>query len=479
MSAVTNPIQLYDTLRRKKVALEPIDATNVRMYACGPTVYDHAHIGNARPVIVFDVLFRLLRYTFGADHVTYARNITDVDDKINARAAEEYPKLPLNDAIAEVTSRTTARYHADIRELGVLEPTIEPRCTAHVPQMVAMIETLIEKGFAYEAEGHALLDTNSVPEYGQLSGRSLDEMIAGARVEVAPYKRNPSDSVLWKPSTDAQPGWDSPWGRGRPGWHIECSAMAAEHLGDVFDIHGGGIDLTFPHHENELAQSRCAHGTDGMANIWMHNGYLQVEGEKMSKSTGNFITITELLESHNFGGRKWPGEVLRLAMLMTHYRQPIDFTMNTLEAAEKILDGWYRMIGDVAAPPTSDFEIKLATDALGDDLNSPKAITLLHSFSDDVRTGAGDAAGSFKRAANLIGLLTMTASEWNALQRADMSIDEAQIAALIQERLDARAAKNFARSDEIRDQLAADGVQLKDGKDPATGEPITTWQVKR
>lgn len=479
MSARTHFIQLYDTLRREKVPFEPIDQENVRMYACGPTVYDHAHIGNARPAIVFDVLFRLLRYTFGTDHVTYARNITDVDDKINARAAEEYPDLPLNDAIAEVTSRTTARYHKDIRELGVLEPTVEPRCTAHIPQMIAMIETLIKKGCAYAAEGHALLDTNSVPDYGQLSGRSLDEMIAGARVEVAPYKRNPSDSVLWKPSTDAQPGWESPWGRGRPGWHIECSAMAAEHLGEVFDIHGGGIDLTFPHHENELAQSRCAHGTDRMANIWMHNGYLQVEGEKMSKSVGNFITITELLETDNFGGKKWPGEVLRLAMLMTHYRQPIDFTVSSLEVAEKILDGWYKLIGDVEVPKTSDYEVGLAEDALADDLNTPKAITLMHSFSDDVRTGGADAAGRFKRAANLLGLLNLTAAEWTARQQADMTIDESRIADLIQARLDARAAKDFARSDEIRDQLAADGILLKDGKDAATGAPITTWEVKR
>ncbi len=303
----TAPIRLYNSLRREKVALAPIDPANVRMYVCGPTVYDFAHIGNARPIIVFDVLFRLLRHRYGADHVTYVRNITDVDDKINARAAEEYPGLPLNEAIAKVTAKTTAQFHEDIAALGVLEPTVEPRCTGHIAEMIAMIDTLESKGYAYAAEGHVLLDTTQVPDYGQLSGRSLDEMIAGARVEVAPYKRNPADSVLWKPSTDEQPGWDSPWGRGRPGWHIECSAMAAKHLGKVFDIHGGGIDLQFPHHENELAQSRAANDTDRMASIWMHNGFLQVEGEKMSKSLGNFVTIHELLATDKFGGQPWKG----------------------------------------------------------------------------------------------------------------------------------------------------------------------------
>ena len=473
-------IRLYDTMRREKVPFEPLDAQSVRMYVCGPTVYDYAHIGNARPVIVFDVLFRLLRHVYGADHVIYARNITDVDDKINARAAEEYPDLPLNDAIAEVTGRTTKQFHEDIAALGVLEPTIEPRCTAHIPQMVAMIETLIAKDYAYEAEGHVLLDTEKVAGYGLLSRRSLDDMIAGARVEVAPYKRNPADSVLWKPSDETQPGWESPWGRGRPGWHIECSAMAAEHLGKVFDIHGGGIDLVFPHHENELAQSRCAHGTAEMAQIWMHNGFLQVEGEKMSKSLGNFITINELLATDKFGGRQWPGEVLRLAMLMTHYRQPIDWTVNALEVAEKVLDSWYRVAGDATLPEAADWENELAFEALGDDLNTPKAVAQLHAMFDDAREGAcDDAPGRFKRAANLLGLLQLSHAEWEAQKRVGLVIDDALVDAKIAERLAARAAKDWARSDAIRDELAAMGIALKDGKDPATGEAMTTWEVKR
>ncbi|MFY0614669.1 MAG: cysteine--tRNA ligase [Hyphomicrobiaceae bacterium] len=481
MSADQQPIFLYDTLRREKVTFTPIDPDNVRMYVCGPTVYDYAHIGNARPIIVFDVLFRLLRHVYGADHVTYARNITDVDDKINARAAEEHSDLPLNDAIAEVTTRTTAQFHEDIKTLGVLEPTVEPTCTGHVPQMVSMIETLIKKECAYAAEGHVLLDTTKVPDYGKLSGRSLDEMIAGARVEVAPYKRNPADSVLWKPSTDAQPGWDSPWGRGRPGWHIECSAMAAQHLGEVFDIHGGGIDLAFPHHENELAQSRAAHDADRMANIWMHNGFLQVEGEKMSKSLGNFVTINELLATEAFGGRVWPGAVLRFAMLMTHYRQPIDWTVNRLEEASVALDSFreFSRAGDHTAPSPE------VVDALCDDLNTPRVVAELYKLlaeskktASSDQTKPGSAAHVLRASCEFLGIDLETVN-LQKTARASLNIDDARIAALIQERLDARAAKNFARGDEIRDQLAGEGIQLKDGKDPATGQPITTWEVKR
>ena len=282
-------LTFYNTLTRRKETFRPIDPDNIRMYVCGPTVYDYAHIGNARPIIVFDVLFRLLRHVYGESHVTYARNITDIDDKINNRAAEE--GVP----IADVTARTTAQFHADVAALGALEPSVEPRATGHVSEMIALIEQLIARGHAYEAQGHVLFNVPSMPDYGRLSGRSTDEMLAGARIDVAPYKKDPMDFVLWKPSSDDLPGWDSPWGRGRPGWHIECSAMALSHLGEVFDIHGGGIDLTFPHHENEIAQSRCALGHDTMANIWMHNGYLQVEGQKMSKSTGNFLTIHDLL----------------------------------------------------------------------------------------------------------------------------------------------------------------------------------------
>ncbi|MEQ1673191.1 MAG: cysteine--tRNA ligase, partial [Hyphomicrobium sp.] len=288
-------LTLYNTLTRRKEPFSPIDPNNVRMYVCGPTVYDFAHIGNARPVIVFDVLYRLLRHVYGADHVTYARNITDVDDKINARALRDYPGLPLNDAIARVTEKTADQFHADVKALGCLEPTVEPRATDNIAQMIGIIQSLLARGHAYVASGEVLFDTASMPDYGELSKRNLDEQQAGARIEVDAHKKNPGDFVLWKLSSAEEPGWDSPWGRGRPGWHIECSAMSARYLGQVFDIHGGGLDLIFPHHENEIAQSRCAHGTPVMAKTWMHNGFLQVEGEKMSKSLGNFITINELL----------------------------------------------------------------------------------------------------------------------------------------------------------------------------------------
>jgi cysteinyl-tRNA synthetase len=320
-------LKLWNTLTRRKEEFRPIDKANVRLYVCGPTVYDRAHIGNARPVIVFDLLFRLLRHLYGADHVTYVRNITDVDDKINARAAEQ--GVP----IRELTEKTTKQFHDDIAALGVLKPTLEPRATDHIKWMIDMIERLIARGFAYEAQGHVLFHVPAMPDYGRLSGRSLEEMIAGARVDVAPYKRDPMDFVLWKPSGPDLPGWDSPWGRGRPGWHIECSAMSWQHLGEEFDIHGGGIDLVFPHHENEIAQTRSAFGTEVMARAWMHNGFLQVEGEKMAKSAGNFVTIDELLNTTRFGGQRWSGGVLRLAMLMTHYRQPIDWTVRRLDEA--------------------------------------------------------------------------------------------------------------------------------------------------
>ena len=320
-------LKLYNTRTRRKEVFEPLDPKAVRMYVCGPTVYDFAHIGNARPVIVFDVLFRLLRHVYGANRVTYVRNITDVDDKINARAAEE------GVSIRELTGRTAAQFHADVAALGALPPTIEPRATEHIPEMIAMIQQLIERGHAYAAEGHVLFNVPSDPHYGELARRSTDEMRAGARVEIAPYKRDPMDFVLWKPSVGSEPGWDSPWGYGRPGWHLECSAMSEKHLGKVFDIHGGGIDLLFPHHENEVAQSTCAHGTEIMANVWMHNGHLQVEGQKMSKSLGNFVTIHDLLQTRNFGNQPWHGKVIRFAMLGAHYRQPMDWTVDRLAQA--------------------------------------------------------------------------------------------------------------------------------------------------
>src|SRR5499425_3390993 len=342
-------LKLYDTLTREKWAFTPIDPQHVRMYVCGPTVYDFAHIGNARPVIVFDVLFRLLRYLAkqgvwddgrGETTVTYARNITDVDDKINARAAEEYPDLPLNEAIRKVTEKTDRQFHEDVAALGCLPPTVEPRATEHIAEMRTLIERLVASGNAYVAEDHVLFSVPSMPDYGKLAKRSLEEMKAGARVDVAPYKRDPMDFVLWKPSKPGEPAWPSPAGiaaPGRPGWHIECSAMAWKHLGETFDIHGGGIDLVFPHHENEIAQTRCAFHSPLMANVWMHNGFLQVEGAKMAKSEGNFVTIRELLVD-------WPGEVLRLNMLRTHYRQPIDWTLKGLEESWRTLDEWYAIL---------------------------------------------------------------------------------------------------------------------------------------
>lgn len=464
-------LTLHNTLTRKKAPFTPLDPKNVRMYVCGPTVYDNAHIGNARPIIVFDVLYRLLRHIYGADHVTYARNITDVDDKINARAAQEYPDLPLNEAIARVTELTIIQFHKDIAALGVLEPTHEPACTDHIPQMVEMIKVLIAKGNAYEAENHVLLDTTSVPDYGRLSGRSLDEMIAGARVEVAPYKRNPADSVLWKPSTDEQPGWDSPWGRGRPGWHIECSAMSKEYLGEVFDIHGGGIDLTFPHHENELAQSTCAHGTSEMAQVWMHNGYLQVEGRKMSKSDGNFVTISELLQD-------WPGEVLRLAMLGTLYRKPIDWTVKRLAEARKELDDWYQQVSDVS-DQAGEIDGKII-EALKDDINTPKALTRLRAISSEIARAEGsnrrELQSSLLASAQLLGLLQLSSEDWRSSNSGDeeiSTIDGDKIEELIAGRNKARAEKDFAVSDRIRDELDAMGIVLKDGPEG------TTWEVKR
>ncbi len=482
-------LRLYNTLTRTKQDFAPIDPSNVRMYVCGPTVYDYAHIGNARPVIVFDVLYRLLRHIYGADHVTYARNLTDVDDKINARAARDYPGLPLNEAIARVTETTTAQFHADIDALGTLRPTTEPRATEHIEEMKAIIERLIARGVAYVAEEHVLFHVPAVahlakaPKYGTLARRSLDEMLAGARVDVAPYKRDAMDFVLWKPSRDGiDPGWPSPAGiatPGRPGWHIECSAMSMAKLltpfggglacddpeKNVFDIHGGGIDLVFPHHENEITQSCCAFGgAEGqplMANIWMHNGFLQVEGEKMSKSLGNFVTINELLETDVFGGRRWPGEVLRLAMLKTHYRQPIDWTVKALEEAEKTLQDWAEVAqGVLASEPSPEL-----LDALADDLNTARVLAELHALRK-----AGDLP-ALLAGLDLLGIALPDV--------AAPAVVAPEVERLIAARLDARRAKNFAESDRLRDELAAMGIALKDGKDPATGEPTTSWEVKR
>ncbi len=479
-------LRLYNTLTREKAEFAPIDPKNVRMYVCGPTVYDFAHIGNARPVIVFDVLYRLLRHLYpgpgkasDGSCVTYVRNITDVDDKINARALRDFPGLPLNEAIARVTEKTTNQFHADVKALGCLEPTFEPRATDNIAEMIAIIVALIAKGHAYVAAGEVLFDTASMPDYGQLSNRKLDEQQAGARVEVDAHKKNPGDFVLWKLSSPEEPGWESPWGRGRPGWHIECSAMSERYLGPVFDIHGGGLDLIFPHHENEIAQSRCAHGTAVMANVWMHNGFLQVEGEKMSKSLGNFVTINELLETTKFGGRKWPGEVLRLAMLMTHYRQPIDWTVRTLEVAEKVLDNWYRVVGDAKSSDTSDFGVKVEM-ALRNDLNTHEAIAQLQVAYDVVRGDEEEnAAERFKHAANLLGLLQHTGTGWKKNRIQVSQVDELVVHERIAARLAARKAKDFKESDRIRDELAKMGIALKDSKDPKTGEIVTNWEVAR
>ncbi len=441
---------VHNSLSGRKERFQPIDPERVRMYVCGPTVYDHAHIGNARPIIVFDVLFRLLRHLYGEAHVIYVRNITDVDDKINARAAAE------GVSIAEITARTIRQFHEDIGRLNVLPPTVEPRATAHIAEMQEIIRRLIEAGCAYVAEGHVLYDVTAKPDYGILSRRSLDEMIAGARVEVAPYKRNPMDFVLWKPSREGEPAWDSPWGPGRPGWHIECSAMSWKHLGETFDIHGGGIDLKFPHHENEIAQSTCAFRTPYMAKYWMHNGFLQVEGEKMSKSLGNFITIHALLQ-------EWPGEVLRLNMLRTHYRAPLDWTRKGLAESRKVLDRWYRAIGDVEAAPAPDAAVVAA---LCDDLNTPRAIAELHRLQREGR------AAELKASAALMGLLPVTEEEWRQATAPNVAVDAAEIERLIAERAAARARKDWATADRIRDALAARGIVLKDGPEG------TTWEVK-
>ncbi|MGV4792408.1 cysteine--tRNA ligase [Rhizobium sp. F40D2] len=457
-------LKLYNTLTREKSVFAPIDPDNVRMYVCGPTVYDFAHIGNARPVIVFDVLFRLLRHVYSEDHVTYARNITDVDDKINARALRDHPGLPLNQAIRAVTERTETQFHADVAELGCLEPDVEPRATDNIKEMTEIIEKLIANGHAYVAAGEVLFDTKSMADYGQLSKRPLDEQQAGARVAVDAHKKNPGDFVLWKLSSHNEPGWESPWGRGRPGWHIECSAMSRRYLGDIFDIHGGGLDLIFPHHENEIAQSRCAHGTEVMANVWMHNGFVQVEGRKMSKSEGNFVTIHDLLHTRIFGGRKWPGEVLRLAMLMTHYREPIDFSIKRLEEAERLIAKWPAAEAGDATPDET------VLNALADDLNTVAAVQALHALAQAAHNDPA-AAARFAATAAFLGILPKKAE-----------IDEAVAAAvdaLVAMRLEMLKAKNFAEADKIRDELTAKGIQLKDGKDAATGERVTTWGVKR
>jgi cysteinyl-tRNA synthetase len=555
-------LRLYDTLTKEKRPFVPLDPNNVRMYVCGPTVYDFAHIGNARPVIVFDVLFRLLRHLYGESHVTYVRNITDVDDKINDRAARDFPGLPLNEAIRKVTELTEKQFHDDVDALGCLRPTVEPRATEHIAEMRTLIERLVQRGFAYVAEDHVLFSpqamnaANSIlPRYGALGNKTLDEMIDGARIDTAPFKRDPMDFVLWKPAKSGEPSWPSPSDikvKGRPGWHIECSAMAWKHLGEQFDIHGGGIDLVFPHHENELAQSCCAFHEDRMANVWMHNGFLQVEGEKMSKSLGNFVTINELLHTNKFGGRKWPGEVLRLAMLKTYYRHPIDWTINSLLEAEQMLIDWRRAIANVPISRAPIRPTQQLRDALFDDLNISYVLVELHErakFAQDskwVRENLYDnlvflglLPDHYKEATRLaqnvaselripkdidnrtipafrprveesLQRLSVTLPSsansittiafayrtinfgpipygfldaWKKYNRGYLSEGDRQhvvreigidrLNRLIDQRLEARARKDFKESDRIRDELAVIGVIIKDSK---TG---TTWEIAR
>ncbi|QOL79805.1 cysteine--tRNA ligase [Pseudooceanicola spongiae] len=432
-------IKLHNSRTRKKDIFTPIDADDVRMYVCGPTVYDRAHLGNARPVVVFDVLYRMLRHVYGADHVKYVRNFTDVDDKINARATRD------GRSIREITDETIGWYHSDMEALGTLRPDLEPRATEFIPQMVAMIERLIAKGHAYEAEGHVLFSVGSYANYGALSGRTVEDMIAGARVEVAPYKRDPMDFVLWKPSSDDLPGWDSPWGRGRPGWHIECSAMSYELLGESFDIHGGGIDLQFPHHENEIAQSCCAHPEGGFANVWLHNEMLQVEGKKMSKSLGNFFTVRDLLD------QGVPGEVIRMVFLGTHYGKPMDWTEKKRAEAEATLRKWREMVGGVAYLP----EAERVSEALADDLNTSEAIARLHSLYNQ-----GDAQ-ALLASARLMGLLRDELGQWAEAADVDLSGFEA---ALETARAEAMQSKDFSRVDALKAGLIAAGVEVRMSK---------------
>ena len=458
-------LHLYNTLTRRKDAFTPLDPKRVRMYVCGPTVYDYAHIGNARPVVVFDVLYRLLRYVYGEEHVTYVRNITDVDDKINAAAKAS------GESIRAITERTAKAFHEDMAALGTLDPNVEPRATEHIQEMIALIDALIAKGHAYVAEGHVLFSVPTMPDYGRLSGHNREELIAGARVEVAPYKKDPADFVLWKPSDADTPGWDSPWGHGRPGWHIECSAMSEAYLGVTFDIHGGGADLIFPHHENEIAQSTCAHGPRTFARHWVHNGYLMVEGEKMSKSLGNFFTVHDLLQ-------EFPGEALRLTLLQTHYRQPLDFTKAGVQQAKQALDRFYgalRHAADIGIDPAAQVPSPIRA-ALDDDLNTPLAIAHLHEIATALnkierKETRSLLKGELLAAGTVLGLLEKDPEAWfKGGGPSTPTLADAEIESRIARRATARKSKNFAEADRLRAELAAAGVILEDS--PAG----TTWR---
>jgi cysteinyl-tRNA synthetase len=447
-------IRLYNTLTREKQDFVPLDPARVTMYVCGPTVYNFAHIGNARPAVVFGLLHRLLQLEY--DEVVYARNITDVDDKINEAAAQ------LGVPIAEISQRYSDAYHEDMAAIGVRLPTIEPRATAHIEPMIRMIQRLIDSGHAYAAEGHVLFDIESFDAYGTLSGRDAQDMIAGSRVEVAPFKRNPGDFVLWKPSVDPQPGWDSPWGWGRPGWHLECSVMAETHLGETIDIHGGGQDLIFPHHENEIAQSVCSHSGKPFARYWLHNGFVTVDKRKMSKSLGNTLVVHELL-------KQYPGEVLRYLLLSAHYRQPLDWSEQELDRARRTLDRLYgvlRTAQDTFGPLTADDRPdETLLDALRDDLNTPVALAEFNRLARDLAKAEGaaeaqQAAGPLLAAANLLGFLQEAPDAWFGADAADP--ESAEIEALLEQRNAARAARDFATADAIRDRLSAMGIVLED-----------------
>jgi len=463
------PLSLYNTLTRRKEPFEPLDPTRVGLYVCGPTVYDRAHIGNARAYVVFDLLYRLLRETYGPAHVRYVRNITDIEDKINAAAAKN------REPIAALTARTTAVFHEDLVALGTLPPDVEPRATEYVAQMIALIERLIASGHAYAAEGHVLFAIASDPHYGEFSRRNREEMIAGARVEVAPYKRDPADFVLWKPSGEDLPGWVSPWGRGRPGWHIECSAMSEMHLGETFDIHGGGLDLVFPHHENEIAQSVCAHGGRSFARFWVHNGLLTDAGAKMSKSLGNITTVRELLDE---GAR---GEEIRLALLATHYRDPLDWTNDRLHPARQTLDRFYRALTlprDHAIETVGEAEqaLRPVREALADDMSTPLALTHLHELAGEINRAGSDAERSalqraLQTGARLMGLLKRDPLDWLHGTEVLRSNDPARIEEQIAARAAARRARLFAEADRIRADLAAEGILLEDKPDGST-----TWR---
>jgi cysteinyl-tRNA synthetase len=447
-------LQIYNTLTRRKETFVPQDPERVTLYACGPTVYNYAHIGNARPAVIFDLLFRVLQRLY--PNVVYARNITDVDDKINQAAADQGVPIDV------ISGRYADAYHEDMAALGVDRPTIEPRATEHIPEIIRMIERLIDAGHAYAAEGHVLFDVGTFDDYGQLSRRDRREMIAGARVEVAPYKRNPGDFVLWKPSNEDQPGWQSPWGRGRPGWHIECSAMSAAHLGKTIDIHAGGQDLVFPHHENEIAQSRCAHGTSTFARYWMHNGFVTVEKRKMSKSLGNTLVVHELL-------KQWPGEVLRYVLLSAHYRQPLDWSAKTLEQAQSTLDRLYGLLRDHDDGSPAEPDPRVIA-ALEDDLNTPTALAALNTVAREIGDTDPKKAGCLRASAGLLGLLQQPPSDWFAARQTKVELSPEDIQRAIDERNAARASRHFAEADRIRDDLAAQGIVLKDGPDGTTWE---------